>query len=47
MEKQALSQVGPLWASYGFVLLVMFTGVAVAAIKDSRLAQAAAKTKPE
>ena len=44
MEKQVLSQAG-VWYSYGFVLLLMFIGVAGAALKDVRLANAAARAK--
>jgi hypothetical protein len=44
MEKQVLSQ-GGVWYSYGLVLLFMFVAVAGAAIRDVRLANAAAKTK--
>jgi len=45
MEKQVVNQVS-VWYSYGLVLLVMATAVAGAAIKDFRLAKAAAETKP-
>jgi len=45
MEKQVLSQ-GTAWYSYGLVLFIMFIAVAGAAIKDARLAKAAAKAKP-
>jgi hypothetical protein len=41
MEKQALNQAS-VWYSYGLVLLIMFVAVAGAAIKDARLAKAAA-----
>lgn len=44
MEKQVLNHVS-VWYSYGLVLLIMVMGVAEAAIKDARLAKAAAKTK--
>ena len=44
MGKQVLNQASE-WYSYGFVLLVMFVAVAGAAIRDLRLANAAAKAK--
>ena len=44
MDTQAMNQTG-VWYSYGLVLLIMVMGVAGAAIKDARLAKAAAKTK--
>jgi hypothetical protein len=47
MEKQTLTQAGPAWASFGLVLLIMCFAVAVAAIKDARLAKAAANTKSQ
>jgi hypothetical protein len=46
MEKQVMSQAG-VWYSYGFVLFILFVGVAGAAIKDARLARAAAKATPK
>ncbi len=46
MEKQVLNQAG-VWYSYGLVLLVLFVAVAGAAIKDARLASAAAKATPK
>jgi hypothetical protein len=46
MEKQVVNQVS-VWYSYGVVLLVMFVAVAGAAIKDARLAKAAAKAAPQ
>jgi len=46
MEKQVLNQAG-VWYSYGLVLLVLFVAVAGAAIKDARLASAAAKAAPK
>ncbi len=42
MEKQ-ISSLGGLWYTYGLVLFIMFAAVARAAIKDIRLAKAAAK----
>lgn len=42
MDNQ-VSILGGLWFSYGLVLLIMFAAVARAAIKDVRLAKAAAK----
>jgi hypothetical protein len=44
MEKQILSQ-GSVWYSYGLVLFIMFIAVAGAAVKDVRLANAAARAK--
>jgi hypothetical protein len=44
MEKQVLSQ-GSVWYSYGLVLFILFIAVSGAAIKDIRLAKAAAKAK--
>jgi hypothetical protein len=44
MEKQVLNQVS-VWYSYGLVLFIMFVAVAGAAIKDVRLANAAAGAK--
>jgi hypothetical protein len=44
MEKQVLNQTS-IWYSYGLALLVMFVAVAGAAIKDLRLANAAAKAQ--
>jgi hypothetical protein len=46
MEQQVLSQ-GGVWYWYGLVLLVIFLAVAGAAIKDIRLANAAAHAKPK
>jgi hypothetical protein len=46
VEKQVLNQAS-VWYSYGLVLLVMFAAVAGAAIKDLRLAKAAANPKAE
>jgi hypothetical protein len=47
MEKQILTQAGPVWASFGLVLLIVWFAVAVAAIKDARLANAAANAKSQ
>ena len=44
MDTQAMNQTG-VWYSYGLVLFVMLIAVAGAALKDSRLANAAAKSK--
>jgi hypothetical protein len=46
MEKQGLNQAS-VWYSYVLVLLVMFVAVAGAAIKDIRLANAAARATPK
>jgi hypothetical protein len=46
MEKQIVNQVS-VWYSYGLVLLFMFGAVAGAAIRDARLAKAAAKAAPQ
>jgi hypothetical protein len=40
MEKQVLSQAG-VWYSYGLVLFIMVIAVAGAAIRDTRLVNAA------
>jgi hypothetical protein len=40
------NQVG-VWYSYGLVLLMVFMAVAGAAIRDIRLVNAAARTKPD
>jgi hypothetical protein len=46
MEIQVLNQAG-VWYSYGLVLFVLLIAVSGAAIKDARLAIAAAKATPK
>jgi hypothetical protein len=46
MDKQVFSQ-GGVWFSYGLVLLIMLVAVVGAALRDARLANAAAKEKPK